>query len=102
MPMVKFPWDAQLISIRRDVCPRARWEKASRGWVMTGSEAETFLQAAQARMDFARVKCTVTVDDIVWVLGFAKDTPYRLDVGPGRSVATSASLPRSSDPVPSL
>jgi hypothetical protein len=88
MPMVKFPfpWDAQLISLRRDVCPRARWQKTSRVWVMTDPEAETFLQAAQARMYFARVKCTVTVDDTVWVLGFAKDTPYRLDTGPIRSI----------------
>jgi hypothetical protein len=53
---------------------------------MTDPEAETFLQAAQARMYFARVKCTVTVDDTVWVLGFAKDTPYRLDTGPIRSI----------------
>jgi hypothetical protein len=83
MPMVKFPWDAQLISLRRDVCPRARWEKTSRVWVMTDPEAETFLQAAQARMSFARMKCTVTVDDTVWVLGFAKDTPYRLLEGVG-------------------
>jgi hypothetical protein len=53
---------------------------------MTDPEAETFLQAAQARMYFARVKCTVTVDDTVWVLGFAKDTPYRLDTGPIRFI----------------
>jgi hypothetical protein len=90
MPMVKFPWDAQLISVRREVCPRARWEKTSRVWVMTGTETETFLQAAQARMYFARVTYTVTVDDTVWVLGFAADTPYRLNVGSGRSAAASA------------
>jgi hypothetical protein len=90
MPMVKFPWDAQLISIRRDVCPRARWEKTSRVWVMTDPEAETFLQTVQRRMDFARVTCTITVDDTVWVLGFARDAPYRLDVGPGKSIAASA------------
>jgi hypothetical protein len=95
MPIVKFPWDAQLISLRRDVCPRARWEKTSRVWVMTDAEAETFLQAAQAWMCFARVKCTITVDDTVWVLGFAKDTPYRLNAGPAKSVAASAT---SADP----
>jgi len=89
MPMVKFPWDAQLISLRRDVCPRARWEKTSRVWIMTDPEAETFLQAAQARMYFARVTCTVTVDGTVWVLGFATGTPYRLNVGPGRTAAAS-------------
>jgi hypothetical protein len=91
MPMVKFPWDARLISVRRDACPRARWEKASRVWVMTDREAETFLQAAQARMCFARVTCSVTVDDTVWVLGFATGTPYRLDADPGKLIAASVS-----------
>jgi hypothetical protein len=98
MPMVKFSWDAQLVSIRRDVCPRARWEKTSRVWVMTDAEAETFLQAAQARMYFARVTCTVTVDDTVWVLGFATDTPYRLTAGPGKSIAASASSTEPASP----
>jgi hypothetical protein len=79
MPVVKFPWDAQLVSLRRDVCPRARWEKAARAWVMTDADVETFLRAAQARMYFARVKCTVTVDNTVWVLEFAKSTPYQLE-----------------------
>jgi hypothetical protein len=43
---------------------------------MTTTDAEAFLQAAQARMYFGRVKCTVTVDETVWVLGFAQGTPY--------------------------
>jgi hypothetical protein len=89
--MVKFPWDAQLIGLRREVCPRARWEKTSRVWIMTDPEAETFLQAAQARMYFARVTCTVTVNDAVWVLGFAQDTPYRIDARLSGSVAAGAS-----------
>jgi hypothetical protein len=78
MPVVSFPWDAQLVSIRRDTVPRARWDQAKRAWSMTATEAETFLRAAQAGMYFGRVKCTVTVDDVVWVLGFAQGTPYRL------------------------
>jgi hypothetical protein len=101
MPTVKFPWDALLISIRRDVCPLARWEKTSRVWVMTDPEAETFLQAAQARMYFGRVTCNVTVDDVTWVLGFAADAPYRLNAGPDRSVAasvTSTELAGLADP----
>lgn len=78
MPVVSFPWDAYLVSIRREVVPRARWDKATRAWSMTATEAETFLHAAQAKMYFGRIKCTVTVDDVVWVLGFAQGTPYRL------------------------
>ena len=82
MPIVKFLWDAQLISVRREVCPHARWEKATHTWVMTDPDIETFLQAAQARMHSARLQCTVTVDQTVWVLGFAQGTPYRLDTVP--------------------
>jgi hypothetical protein len=76
MPVVRFPWDAQLVSIRRDVCPQAKWDKATHAWTMTTTDAEAFLQAAQARLYFGRVKCTVTVDETVWVVGFALGTPY--------------------------
>jgi hypothetical protein len=58
-----------------------------RAWVMTDPDAETFLQAVQARMYFARVTCSITVDHTVWVLGFTQGTPYRLDSGPIRSTA---------------
>jgi hypothetical protein len=78
MPVVKFPWGALLVSIRREVVPSARWDKATHSWSMTATEAETFLRAAQAKLYFGRVKCTVIVDDVVWVLGFAQGTPYRL------------------------
>jgi hypothetical protein len=77
MPVVRFPWDAQLVSIRRAVVPRARWDKAMRAWSMTAAEADAFLQAVQARMTFARMQCTVTVDQTVWVLGFVEGAPYR-------------------------
>jgi hypothetical protein len=80
MPVVSFPWDAQLVSIRREAVPRARWDKAARAWSMTAADAEAFLQAAHARMYFARVNCTVMVDQVVWVLGFAHGAPYRRDV----------------------
>jgi hypothetical protein len=79
MPVVSFPWDAQLVAIRREAIPRARWDKAVRAWSMTAAEAEAFLQAAQARMYSGRVQCIVTVDQAEWVLGFAHGTPYRRD-----------------------
>jgi hypothetical protein len=79
MPIVKFRWDAQLMSLRREVCPHARWEKATHTWLMTDLDAEIFLQAAQAWMYDARSQCTITVDRAVWVLGFVQGTPYRLD-----------------------
>jgi hypothetical protein len=79
MPVVSFPWDAQMVSIRREAVPRARWDKAACAWLMTAAEADAFLQAAQARMYFARVRCTVTVDQTEWVLGFEHGTPYQLN-----------------------
>jgi hypothetical protein len=47
---------------------------------MTAADAEAFLQAAHARMYFARINCIVMVDQAVWVLGFAHGAPYRRDV----------------------
>ena len=87
MSTVRFAWDAQLVSIRRDVCPQARWDKLKRAWVMSTEDADTFLQAAQDRMYFGRVQCTVDVDGVVWVLGFAQDTPYQ-HASKDRSVLT--------------
>ena len=78
MPTVQFPWDAQLVSVRREVCPLATWDSAMCGWNMTQDDAEVFLKAAQARMFFQRCSCTVTSDGAVWVVGFKKGTPYRL------------------------
>lgn len=78
MPIVSFPWDAQLVNIRRETVPSARWDKASRAWRMTAAEAETFFQAVQSRMYFARFKSTLTIDGVAWVVGFEQGTPYRL------------------------
>ena len=77
MPMVQFPWDAQLVSVRREVCPHARWDTATRAWLMTQPDADEFLRAAHARMYVCKAKCTVSVDGAMWVIGFSKGTPYR-------------------------
>jgi hypothetical protein len=45
---------------------------------MTVAEVEAFLRTAQARMYFARFKCTVTIDGVTWGPSFAQGTPYRL------------------------
>lgn len=77
MPTVRFPWDAQLVNVRREACPQARWDKVTRAWVMSAADAEAFLQAAQARMYFGRLTCTVDIDGVMWVVGFERGTPYR-------------------------
>jgi hypothetical protein len=84
MPVVSFPWDTQRVSIRRETVPGARWDKLKGAWPMTAAEVEAFLHAAQDRMYF-RLKGTMTVDGLIWVLGFAQGTPYRLDTS-GRRV----------------
>jgi len=48
MATVEFPWDAQLVSVRREVCPRATWDTAHCAWVMSDADAAAFLRAAQA------------------------------------------------------
>lgn len=77
MTLVQFKWDAVLISLRREVCPRARWDKAQRCWAMTETDAERFLQAAHTRLSFARNHSTISINDTVWVLGFLQGAPYR-------------------------
>jgi hypothetical protein len=79
MSTVRIPWDAHLVSIRRDVCPRARWDKVSRAWTMTAEDAERFLQAAHSRMNFMRSQCSIDIDGIGWVIGFAQGAPYRIE-----------------------
>lgn len=76
MTVVRFPWDAQLVSIRREVCPRAQWDKAARAWTMTADDADTFLQAAQARLAFIRASGRVAIDEAQWIIGFVPGAPY--------------------------
>jgi hypothetical protein len=78
MPMVHIPWDAQLVGLRRQICPNATWVSTTNAWQMTRHDAETFLDAAQARMFFCRCSCTLTTDATVWVVGFKRSAPYRL------------------------
>jgi hypothetical protein len=78
MPTVHMPWDAQLMALRRQVCPRATWDNTCGAWLMTQADAETFLNAAQARMFFCRSSCTLAIDGTTWIVGFKRGTPYRL------------------------
>ena len=49
MPIVRFAWNPVLIEIRRECCPRARWDAARRAWMMTPDEAEAFMARAAER-----------------------------------------------------
>ena len=55
MPVVRFAWSPMLVDLRREVCPSARWQKRGRHWVMSETDAQAFIRAAQARLDFSEV-----------------------------------------------
>ena len=78
MPSIRFAWNPLLVDLRREVCPSARWQKHKRCWVMSDAEAHGFVHAAQARLDFQRSQAQIQIDEVTWVVGFARDAPYRL------------------------
>jgi hypothetical protein len=78
MPVVRFNWDAQLVSVRREVCPRARWDKIARAWTMTVDEAATFLAAGHARLEYARDSGQIVIDGERWLIGFVRGAPSKL------------------------
>jgi hypothetical protein len=78
MPTVRFTWDALLVEIRRQACPQAKWDKATRSWVMTSQDATGFIAAAHDRLCFARVSGTVAVDAETWQIGFIQGAPCRV------------------------
>ena len=78
---VRFSWDPLLVDLRREVCPRASWQKASRQWIMSDRDAEAFVRAAHSRLDCLRSQAQIRVDDFIWVVGFARGAPYRLSSG---------------------
>jgi hypothetical protein len=78
MSVVRFHWDAQLVSVRRKVCPQARWDKAARAWTMTADEAAAFLAAGHARLQYARTSGQIAIDGQRWLVGFVQGASSRL------------------------
>src|SRR6185437_3757703 len=87
MRCVRFHWNPVLIDLRREVCPAARWQRQGREWLMSDADADAFIRAAQARLDFERQHAQICIDDVKWVVGFAQGAPYRLSpiTTPGQS-----------------
>jgi hypothetical protein len=79
MPVIRFAWNPQLVDVRREACPRARWDKATRAWTMTIVEAEAFLAASHARLDFGRSSSQIAIDDEQWLIGFVRGAPMKLE-----------------------
>ena len=79
MPTIRFAWNQMLIDLRREVCPGARWHRQGRHWLMSDAEAQTFVRAAQARLDFQRSQAQVLlINYVTWVFGFVRGAPYPL------------------------
>ncbi len=83
MAIVEFSWSPVLVDLRREVCPAARWQKQGRQWLMTEDAAAAFLNAAQARLDFARVSAEIRVNGAAWLVGFATGAPRRIGAKEG-------------------
>jgi hypothetical protein len=43
------------------------------------AETAAFVEAAHRRLHLARFRCTLTIDGVIWILGFAQGAPCRLD-----------------------
>ena len=78
MPFIRLAWNPLLVDLRREVCPGARWQKQRRCWMMSDDEAQRFVRAAQARLDFQKSQALLRIDDITWVFGFVRGAPYPL------------------------
>ena len=78
MPSIRFVWNPTLVDLRREVCHGARWQKQGRQWIMSDLEAQGFLRAAQARLEFQKAHAHIRVDEVTWVIGFVRDAPFPL------------------------
>ena len=72
---IRFAWSPALVALRREACPRARWEKNARRWIMSDQDAQTFLRAAHARLEFLLSSTRIEIDNVVWIVGFAQGAP---------------------------
>ena len=48
-----------------------------RVWTMTPVEAQAFLAAGQARLDYCRTTARIAIDKELWLVGFAEGAPIR-------------------------
>ena len=77
MPVVRFSWNSQLVDVRREACPRARWNSQTRAWTMTATEAEAFVAAGHHRLEYCRMASEIVVDGEKWLVGFVQGAPRK-------------------------
>jgi hypothetical protein len=78
MPAIHFAWDPKLVDGRRRTCPKARWDKAARAWMMTTVEAETFLAASHERLQSGRTKSQIAIDDEQLIAGLVRGASIKI------------------------
>jgi hypothetical protein len=78
MPVICFAWDPRLVDVRRQACPKARWDKAARAWTMTAVEAETFLAASHERLQSGRTKSQIAIDDEQLTAGLVRGASIKI------------------------
>src|SRR5690348_4727804 len=79
MRVVRFAWSPTLVDVRRRVCPHAQWNARKRTWTMSEQEAEAFLAASHASLDFCRSHTEISIDGVRWTIGFAQGAPCRTE-----------------------
>jgi hypothetical protein len=72
MAEVRFAWSPQLVDVRRQACPRARWNAQQRAWTMTDADGEAFLAAGHAQLTYTRTNFEIAIDGERWVIGSSK------------------------------
>jgi hypothetical protein len=79
---VLFFWDPLLISLRRDVCPNAKWDKPRKQWLMAPEDAERFRDAAHRLLDGTRRHAVLQIGDEQWMIGFRQGAPFKIGKAP--------------------
>jgi hypothetical protein len=77
MPVARFAWNPQLVDVRREACPRARWNSQTRAWTMTAAEVEAFVAAGHVRLEYCRMGGEIIVDGDKWLVGFLQGAPRK-------------------------
>jgi len=88
MPAIRFAWNPLLVDLRREVCPGARWQRQGRCWMMSDAEAQRFVHAAQARLDFHRSQAQVRRRQ----LGIAPRTVHKYKAMGNNGIQNNAEL----------
>jgi hypothetical protein len=72
---IKFSWHPQLVAVRREVCPGAKWIAASRTWMMTDDDATKFLTECHARLEMAKMRHEMSINGSRWAIGCTSGAP---------------------------